>query len=79
MSKVKPTSVLPYIKEAPKPSTNANAQNTRNALSTHKQLKEHTIKDIFNLLNAVAAYSTYIDNEAAGHLGTTLSSWRNRK
>ena len=79
MSKIKPTSVLPYIKTAPQPSTNANAQNTRNALSTTKQSKEQTIKDIFGLLNAVAAYATYIDTESAGHLGTTLHSWRNRK
>ena len=79
MSKISPTTVLPYTKTSIEPDTTFNAKNTSNALSTKKQSKNQTIKHLFGAINAPAAYSAYIDQETSGHIGTVLSSWRKRK
>lgn len=79
MSKIKPTTVLPYTKTTIAPDTATNAKNTSNALSTQKQPNALHIKNMFGAINAAAAYSTYIDQEKSGHIGSVFLSWRKRK
>ena len=79
MAKIRPTTILPYTKTTIKPNTDKNSVNIRNALSAAKQQKNETINDMFRVINAAAAHNLYIDTETSGHIGVTLSAWRNRK
>jgi len=79
MPKIKPKSVLPYVKPVVVANPEARSVNTSNALSTDKQPNTKIIKDLFGAISAAASYSEYIGSETSGHLGTALRSWRDRK
>ncbi len=79
MSKIKPTTILPYTKQSVPANSDVNAINISNALSAKPQRKNHTIKNLFGVLTAAAAKYEYIKKETNGHYGTTLYAWRQRK
>lgn len=79
MSKIKPTSTLPYIKQTIAPDPSKNADNTSKALSDKIDQEVKEIKNLLGAINAAAAYNSYITNSSEGHLGTTISAWRSRK
>lgn len=77
--KIAPKSILPYVKASIPADSNTNATNVSNALSSSVQHKQQTIENLLGVLTAAAAKNVYIKQETTGHLGSVLTTWRNRK
>lgn len=88
MTKIKPTSILPYTKTSVAADKNARAKYNTQSLSTASPEIAQTKKDVFGALTTAAAFKGHLRdvkyNEVNGlapptHLGGVLAAWHDRK